>query len=177
MSAVISFGSQVFSNCVNLKNVVLPEGIKVLDCFENCTNIVKVNIPKSVNMIDGYCFSKSGIEIDYTEKKKNMLIIDNWLIYYKPIIGKLTIPELPSSLKYIGNNAFNNAIISKVKLPEGLLYVGQSAFRNTKLNEVEIPLSVEYVENWAFMNCEELESITVLGNTQFEWTALPEKNS
>ncbi|MBO5121316.1 MAG: leucine-rich repeat protein [Bacilli bacterium] len=57
---------------------------------------------------------------------------------------------IPSTVTYIGGNAFWGAGIGSVNLPEGLKYIGGSAFYSNNLTSIYIPNSVTYIGNIAF---------------------------
>ncbi|MBQ8724696.1 MAG: leucine-rich repeat protein, partial [Oscillospiraceae bacterium] len=69
---------------------------------------------------------------------------------------------LPTTLKYINSNAFNNQYnISEIALPDGLISIGETAFYNTGLTSVTIPGSVENIEKEAFWRASSLEALVV----------------
>ena len=75
--------------------------------------------------------------------------------YYK----NLKDVSLPSTLKKIGNNAFENCYyLTHIELNEGLEYIGDDAFYGTRIEEVEIPGSVTEIGESAFENCSDIEA-------------------
>lgn len=70
---------------------------------------------------------------------------------------------LPSSLKIIGDEAFNLCPrLSDVVIPDGVKEIGRSAFNQCdNLTNIFIPASVEKIGQSAFNWCESLEEITV----------------
>ena len=50
--------------------------------------------------------------------------------------------ELPAGLVYIGDGAFEGTRLSSVKLPEGLMAIGKDAFKRTPLTSVSLPKSL-----------------------------------
>lgn len=71
--------------------------------------------------------------------------------------------------KSIGYECFNNnTSLREVKLPENLTYIDNYAFRNTNLEEVVIPESVTSIRYYAFGDCNNLKTITVSDNIEFD---------
>ena len=69
--------------------------------------------------------------------------------------------SLPSSLRWIGDDAFCRTAISEINLPEGLLSIGNGAFRGvTSLRSITIPASLTSLGSGCFAY-NELESLTV----------------
>ena len=57
---------------------------------------------------------------------------------------------IPSTVTYIGGNAFWGAGIGSVNLPNGLKYIGDSSFYSNNLTSISIPDSVTYIGGLAF---------------------------
>ena len=57
---------------------------------------------------------------------------------------------IPSTVTYIGGNAFWGSGIGSVNLPNGLQYIGDSAFYSNNLTAISIPDSVTYIGSLAF---------------------------
>jgi hypothetical protein len=76
--------------------------------------------------------------------------------------GKVKQVILPSTVKRIGDNAFDNcAALESINLPEGLTYLGAYAFQYcTSLTEISFPSTLKEIGNSAFRNCSRLESAT-----------------
>ena len=57
-------GTGVFQSCTNLKNIVLPESVKVLGegAFVECTSLESINIPAGITRIEKNTFNASGLK-------------------------------------------------------------------------------------------------------------------
>ncbi|MCO7175053.1 leucine-rich repeat protein [Sporolactobacillus kofuensis] len=89
-----------------------------------------ITIPSSVDYINDYVFSGSSIKkIDFGHSLK--MIRDGAFSTNK----LLTSIDLPSSLQYIGNNAFSSTGITKVDIPDSVTYIGSQAFNSTQESE------------------------------------------
>lgn len=75
----------------------------------------------------------------------------------------LTSVQLPSTLKRIGESAFENCMeLTEISLPEGLESLGDGAFYYCeKLSEVLLPDNLESIGDSVFAGCKALESLTL----------------
>lgn len=71
--------------------------------------------------------------------------------------------EIPSSVKSIGNNAFEQCdSLINISIPEGTVSIGNVAFdRCTNLSSVYISNTVKTIGLWAFSRCDKLKTITI----------------
>lgn len=70
--------------------------------------------------------------------------------------------DLPTKLKTIGDNAFDNRyLIGPLVLPEGLDSIGKEAFKQNYITEVTIPESVRAIGQSAFYDNQYLKSVTL----------------
>lgn len=94
----------IFSNCINLTNVVIPNSVIYIDigAFQNCTGLTNVTIPNSVTTIYSQVFSGcSG----------------------------LTSISISNKVDFIGNQAFAGCInLTNVVLPNSVSIIGNGAF-------------------------------------------------
>ncbi|MCR5348106.1 MAG: leucine-rich repeat protein [Bacilli bacterium] len=109
----------MFEGCVNLEEVVLPEGIEVIQdrAFQGCSNLKSIRIPSSVRLIGERAFYDCA---------------------------NLEEVVLPSSLEKIGSLAFAGCKkLASCVLPETVKEIGNFAFFETAIPEVVIPPSVQ----------------------------------
>ena len=110
----------VFSACVGLKKVILPEGLLVLgdNCFLCCTSLISLRVPDSVSSIGENAFSGCASLETLTVPKNVKLIDENAFAY----CGKLTVVCTENSFvhKYCMQNKIKyRALPVGVKLPGG----------------------------------------------------------
>ena len=75
--------------------------------------------------------------------------------------------DLPTKLKTIGDNAFDNRyLIGPLVLPEGLDSIGKEAFQLNYITEVTIPESVRGIGQAAFYDNQTLQSATLNNNME-----------
>lgn len=58
--------------------------------------------------------------------------------------------QLPSSIKYVGNYAFDGNLLDSIILPVGIEYIGEYAFYDNELDSVDLPNTVTFVGRNAF---------------------------
>lgn len=75
--------------------------------------------------------------------------------------------DLPTKLKTIGDNAFDNRFLTgPLVLPEGLDSIGKEAFQHNYITEVTIPASVRGIGQAAFYDNQYLQSATLNNNME-----------
>ncbi len=149
----IGIADYAFENCNNLKELVIPNGLKYIndDVVFGCTNLSKINMPDSVLKCDSGFYGTA-----YYNNKQNwengVLYIDNHLIRANP-------DELASSYqirqgtKTIGGFAgcYN---LESISIPNSVVRIDDGAFKYCdKLTNINIPNSVKSIGEEAFYGC------------------------
>ena len=72
--------------------------------------------------------------------------------------------SLPSSLKYIGNNAcYNNYALTSIVIPDSVTFIGVAAFQyNRAMTSVVLPAQLQTIGNQAFYGSTALSSISTI---------------
>lgn len=75
---------------------------------------------------------------------------------------------MPSSLKYIGNAAFNGCGLKKIEFPPSLEYIGSFAFCSCRsLETVVLPDREKlFIGNAAFSDCKSLKDVIIPGKVK-----------
>ena len=149
-----------------LKKMTLPTGLYRIGqyAFSKLFSLTKINIPDTVRSIGYGAFSGTGYDAD-TNYINGGLYIENWLVAVNNVamtsftvqegtVGvadgkdtslfptraqKITVLELPSSLRYIGSRSFARLRITQLRLPSGLQTLGNGAFAScSALNTVNL---------------------------------------
>ena len=170
-----------------LKKMTLPTGLYRIGqyAFSKLFSLTEINIPDTVRSIGYGAFSGTGYDAD-TNYINGGLYIGNWLVAVNNVamtsftvqegtVGvadgkdtslfptraqKITVLELPSSLRYIGSRSFARLRITELRLPSELQTLGNGAFAScSALNIVNLG------------DCSELESI---GEKAFSEAAISE---
>lgn len=170
-----NIGSNAFENCVDLKTVIVEEGIVKLGNPSSTTGsklfynsgVESVTLPSTLEIIGQYTFA--GTKLTSVTLPNNLKTIANYAFQYAPLTGTLVIPE---GVEAIGTYAFmgkereaildedgNEAgeydytgcsTIQKIVLPESCITINTSAFANLyDLAEVNLE-NVQTIGNGAF---------------------------
>lgn len=115
-------------------DVVVEEGVLKSCSYDFSSNYV--NIPK---VLDG----QTVVEL-------------NDYVFSRESIKSLT---LPSSLKRIGESAFEGCGMIKVDLPQGLEVIGENAFNQNRFVNLTIPNTVTIIKSQAFYNNNNLKTV------------------
>ena len=187
-----------------LKKMTLPTGLYRIGqyAFSKLFSLTEINIPDTVRSIGYGAFSGTGYDAD-TNYINGGLYIGNWLVAVNNVamtsftvqegtVGvadgkdtslfptraqKITVLELPSSLRYIGSRSFARLRITELRLPSelqtlgngafascsalntvnlgdcsGLESIGEKAFSEAAISEITIPESVVSVGELVFNN-------------------------
>lgn len=134
-------GTQRGVDLESMTEVVIPEGVEVIPqaFFYRNFNITKVTLPSTIKRIEYAAFA------------------DN---------TSLAEINLPEGLEYIGQMAFYDTIIS-AEIPSTVTYIGEEAFAYTKYTTLNIPESVEYIGPYAFRGINGLNTIVIPDSVEF----------
>ena len=133
----IGIADNTFDNCTNLKNILIPDGVKNIGeyAFQNCMSLTDLNIPKSVDNLGEYTFASGCSSL------KEIIILD----------GTTT----------IGDAAFANcSSIENIIIPDSVIWIGSRAFAGcSSLTEITIPQNVINLGTRAFDGCTSLKTV------------------
>ncbi|HEY8364465.1 MAG TPA: leucine-rich repeat protein, partial [Haloplasmataceae bacterium] len=150
---VTSIGDGAFSNCINLINITIPEGITSIGngAFSNCTSLKNITIPKGITRIADSTF-QDCTNLTSITIQEGVTTIGHLAFYNCTSLASIT---LPNGLTSIGYNAFYNCIsLINIIIPEGVNYIGGSAFSNCEsLTSITLPESLKSIGYYAFYNC------------------------
>ncbi|MCQ2051576.1 MAG: leucine-rich repeat protein [Bacteroidaceae bacterium] len=143
-----SLGEGVFNECSSLKAVDLSKctGLKTIPeyCFNACTHLAEVKLPAGLETIEKNAFWHMGKDIEAEA---------GW----KPL-------NLPSSLKEIGNFAFEDSRFTSLTLPAALKTVGTDVFKYSSVKTLTIEAGA-VIGKKMFNDCSKLETITCKSTT------------
>lgn len=147
-----------FENCVNLREVVLEEGIETLGwyLFAGCEKLHRITAPDSVKYVTPAPFQKIP-----NLKAPVLNASGTEYIYYPPGLGETRV-TVPHGVRIIQKNAFYDySALEEVILPNTLERIEWTAFRGTSLKSVTFPESIKYVSSYAFSYCRRLEQVDI----------------
>ena len=179
---VICIGEEAFAYCTHVSEVILPEGVWLIDrkAFFR-SGIRNISLPDTLKRIGELAFAQTSLtSIDIPDQTEN---VDGRAFLEAAHLQKAKLPEritslepgvfsgcvslkdviLPAGLKYIQGSAFQNCIsMERIRLPEGLAVVWRDAFSGCRsLVEVYLGDSVELIGYAAFSGCTSLEKMRI----------------
>lgn len=168
---VKQIGDRAFADCVNLKTVLLEEGIETIgrNAFTGCSSLTELTLPDSIRELDGWAFYHfTGLQEPAYNRSKTIL-------YCYPCTAQEKVFKVPEGIRRINPAAFiDNPHLEEVILPEGLEVLERRAFMDCGLKRITIPETVKRIESGAFYGCKSLKEVFVLGDdTEIEMGAFP----
>ena len=163
----------LFTGCVNLKSVVLEEGVEEIGLlpFGGCTSLEEITLPSTLKGIDWWGFGTIPLKrlnipslewwlsIDTPENLTYMNTDPDYMLYVEG--QPLRDVVIPEKIDNIRANAFALSGVQSVSIHEGVTAIGSFAFGNChSLTSVEIPGTVREIDGKAFINSG-LKSITL----------------
>lgn len=137
---VVSIGDGAFSECSNLKNIVIPDSVTSIGCwaFDKCSSLESAILPSGVTSIGEGTFMECS---------------------------SLESVAIPDDVKSIGNYAFSGcSSLENITMPDGVISIGDGVFNGClDFESVTIPSSVKSIGALAFNGCSGLKSVTIQG--------------
>ena len=132
-----------------------------------CPKLKNLKLPSTLESIGDYAFNKAPITMENFYLPEGVKTIGRMAFYKSNLSGSLV---LPSSLEYVGQQAFSHTKISYVDIPEGVTFGGTVFASCNDLKEVTVPKGCTYSKNGEgnaaranklFSNCTGLEKVIV----------------
>ena len=157
---------RTFSGCTGLTSFIIPNIVETIqsEAFSSCKGLKSITIPNSVVRISSDSFR--GCQFSSLNVDNNNSVYDsrnncNAIIETKTntLITGCSTTIIPSSIKRIGEHAFNSCKIESLTIPNGVETIWLSAFNNSSLKKLIIPASVDTLRG--YRDNIPLESISV----------------
>ncbi len=170
---VKNIGDEAFIICGNLKSISIPSTVEYIgiSAFEECYSLASVSIPEGIEYIDSFAFSMSGIKS--LNIPSSVYYVGEGVVAMCPSLEKLTVSS--------GNEYYlilNNCIVDRENdlvvagcngstIPTDPFlasYIGEYAFSGVStITSLKIPENIVNIASTAFLMCENISSITVVG--------------
>jgi hypothetical protein len=158
-----TIGYGLFKDCTRLTSVMLPDDAKMMEenAFKGCSSLTTLQIPASMEKLlpSTGCTSLSSITV--SEANKNYSSI-NGVLYDKAITSIVWFPQgkddtsftLPSSIKTLGQYAFQNCKLHAIVLPASIATLPYGIFQNsTNLSSVTLGTGIALISQYCFSGC------------------------
>lgn len=160
-SPVVEIGDSAFSECANLKSVVIPNSVRRIGqwAFKACTGLQRIEIPHGVEIIRYQTFAHcSGLQSVTIPNS-----ITNIFDYAFYGCSSLQSVEIPNSVRNIGNAAFMLCgSLRNVTIPNSVTDMGRWAFSECgNLRDVTISNAITNIGIETFMLCCSLQSVVI----------------
>ena len=145
----------------NLKTVTFPNSLKTVEknAFM-CQGLTSVTLPAHINWSDSTGVFQLNKNLETVTICEGVTDIPAMFFYGLDNVKEV---NLPSTLRTIGDNAFDRCNLTQIDLPDGLESIGKEAFEGSKLTSVTIPASVKSIGDRAFYRSKDLEAINIEG--------------
>ena len=157
-----------FYYCTNLKNVILPEQLIVIEdrAFSGCKKLENVDLPKSVTELGQSAFS-GCYNLNSINLHEGITSIGYSAFSYCIALTEVSLPSTLNTISGITITLVSGVFqgcenIRRVVFAEGTTKILETICAGlTSLEEVEIPDSVTEIESYAFRDCERLKSVVL----------------
>lgn len=163
-STVKTIGVMAFKNndLNNITQLTIPASVRKIneDAFINCGALSSIIFDTGSQLMDisNDVFNDTSWIDAMNLETSEFIVAGNVLISYKG--GRDYLP-LPTEIKVIGYNAFNNAQFTGITLHNSLLRIDENAFYGCdNLTSINIPASVTSIGKGAFYGCLDLNTVT-----------------
>ena len=170
-TSITSIGSTAFNGCsgltgtLNIPSLVTNIGFSA---FAYCGSLTEVNIPLSVITLGDYAFDACGGTISVDINNPNYSSSDGVLFDKQKTLliqcpaSKTGSYIIPSTVKTIGDWAFENCALTSVVIPETVTTLLIGIFYNcTSLTSVNIPSAITSIPDYTFFYCSGLLKIAI----------------
>ena len=168
-NSVNKIGAQTFFMCEKLEEVNLPNNAEydVISSalFLLCTSLKDITIPNNVTSIESAAFSRTSLKDvkvpDSVEK------IENDAFSHCESLETISLSKNPN-YNCIRENTFSTCTsLKNIEIPNNIKEIENGVFSYSGLISITIPNSVTRIGHEAFSNCENLETVILPVNSEY----------
>ena len=159
-------GYSAFDGCSALERISLPNSLESIQtsAFNYCRELKGITIPANVveigSPIGGWYFGMERMRVEegnpiFDSRENCNAIIETAT---NKLIAGCEATVIPSSVKTIGEWAFNCCLISDFAIPEGVEVLEDNAFMGCQFNRIELPSSLVHI-GMSFSGCSYIKNI------------------
>lgn len=173
-SSLNYIGDNMFKDCTNLQNILLPEQTTGLGicAFMNCKSLQQMQLPPQINYIQSKvwldCISMKAVTVHpsnphFISKDGVLYSKDLSTLVHYPTYKTDSIYDVPQTTQKIYPFAFNGSLfLQKVKLSEQIKEIPPYVFSSCPtLRSVQLPEGLEQIKANAFCLCKELSEVNL----------------
>lgn len=176
----------LFADCKLLRQAILPNTATVMqrDAFARCAALETLTIPARVESLlpSAGCSALEAIEVSganphFKSDQGVLLNADASAILWFPM-GKTGEYHFPSTISFIGENAFAGTSITTLIIPSEVTSISRGAFLGSALTQIFLPDNMTNVSEGMFQNCSSLTfaylgaATEFVGNFAFDGTSI-----
>ena len=189
---VTGIGMYAFEGCYSLTSVTLPSTVRYVDdsAFEYCDGLASVKIKATDARIHKNAFADCGNAFHDYKTIPGLVLVDGWVMGFDEYSDRwynadtidinftgargiasyafsgcgITSVNIPSSVKCVGECAFECCGMERVALQASLTAIHRGAFRNNSFTSFAIPGSVQLIGQESFAECGNLKRIEIPGS-------------
>lgn len=174
-------------NLVGVTELVVPEGVKALDCCLGTTRIRRIVLPRSLDCIRLGAFDGAA-DLEEVVFTRGCMIPDLKYSTFSRCYSLRKLDLSPTKIRTIDARCFDGSGLEEIILPKALSYLTYDAFRScqnlrkvvfrgrrlktiqngsfqdcTSLEEIELPDTVSNIYDRAFKGCRNLRRVVATG--------------
>lgn len=181
-STLQKISNNMFERCTALQAISIPASVNNIGAraFYNCSGLTSITFAGRVDTIGEYAFYGCDALTDMLSTGKIFVKCpvaatsctipagtEEIADYAFANCQSLTALDIPSTVKKIGNSAFesckiNNTSFETYTLPAGLEWIGSCAFKDGNYTKITVPQSVRYMGGYVFAETKTLVSAELL---------------
>lgn len=159
---VVKIGDSAFRECNEIKKVIIPEGITVIDSFAfyKCKQINEVFFPKTLTEIGTCAFAYT--DVTETNLPENLITLGRQVFYS---CDKLESAVIPEKVETLDDQLFNLCTnLKSVSIPASVRTIGEGIIAGTAIENITVAENNNYyyVDGGCLM---ERSTKTVLGGS------------